>query len=472
MLLLVVSTLSCRSTTDETPVKIPVAQLKEDFRILRTTLEEAHPGLYWYTSRPAMNQYFDSTYRLLTRDMTDLEFFKVVLPLIAQIRCVHTNLGFSEKTKSNPSMLRKLLPLDVYYSQGRAYIREDFDEAAAHEGLEIRAINQVPIGQLTTHFMTVLPTDGYNETHKYYLLEQGAFREGYALLMGQPDQFVIDAVDAGTNTHVQLILPAKSPRELTAFLVSKQKNPPAPEISLAINAQTAILTIRTFTLSQEKFSHRVNQLVDTIRRLNVPRLIIDLRSNGGGDNGNVSVLFAHLSTSPFRHLKQAQINKPLYTNLPYVVNPSAIQDLKGTATENGTYTVNYLYPGTALTQPAYPLVFKGKVAVLVNGGTVSAASEFAALVHSYKRGLIVGEETGGCYYGATGGRYLKLVLPHSGLNVQIPIIRIFTNVTEDVSRQPTGRGVLPDYAIRPTIRDILANKDPQMERALQVVAER
>lgn len=79
--------------------------------------------------------------------------------------------------------------------------------------------------------------------------------------------------------------------------------------------------------------------------------------------------------------------------------------------------------------------------ILTSGYTSSAASEFVAIAKYNKRAIIVGEETGGCYYGATGGNYINLILPGSKLEVRIPTIRIFTAVTDDFIRQPKGRGM-------------------------------
>lgn len=33
--------------------------LQHDYAVYRQVLEQAHPGLYWYTSRDSMNRFFD-----------------------------------------------------------------------------------------------------------------------------------------------------------------------------------------------------------------------------------------------------------------------------------------------------------------------------------------------------------------------------------------------------------------------------
>ena len=140
-------------------------------------------------------------------------------------------------------------------------------------------------------------------------------------------------------------------------------------------------------------------------------LIIDVRGNGGGNNQNITELFSYVAERPFRHLKKTERLAKTITYEQHIKNRAALAQLQGTRTATGTYSMNYLYAGASVRKPVNEHGFRGKLMVLANGGTVSAASEFAALAHGYKRALVVGEETGGCYYGASGGRYLTLVLP-------------------------------------------------------------
>jgi hypothetical protein len=62
-----------------------------------------------------------------------------------------------------------------------------------------------------------------------------------------------------------------------------------------------------------------------------------------------------------------------------------------------------------------------------------------------------------------------LRLPNSGLEIQIPTIRIFTAVEEDYVKQPKGHGTLPHYTIIPTVEDVMAGKDVQLEKAIELL---
>jgi C-terminal processing protease CtpA/Prc len=163
------------------------------------------------------------------------------------------------------------------------------------------------------------------------------------------------------------------------------------------------------------------------------------------------------------------MNAGNFTYLQYFSNPEAFKNLHGIAEPNGKYLMNYRYAGTSYKNPVKGPLFTGELILLTSGNTVSAASEFAAIAHYNKRAIIIGEETGGCYYGATGGNYINLTLPNSKLAVRIPTIRIFTAVIEDFVHQPKGRGTIPDYEVAPEIKDVLQGRDVQLDVAIKFI---
>jgi hypothetical protein len=96
------------------------------------------------------------------------------------------------------------------------------------------------------------------------------------------------------------------------------------------------------------------------------------------------------------------------------------------------------------------------------GGTFSAASEFAAVAAASDRATFVGEEAGGAANGNTAGVSAELTLPHSGIRVQVPLMRY------DVAAPglPYGRGVVRLLEVREAVRELAAGRDAARERAL------
>jgi hypothetical protein len=454
--------LSCYSDTAAPTDQIQAFLLKKDFEILRKTLEEAHPGLYMYSDQATLDRYFDSIDASIDHDMTSLEFFKKLLPVVAAVRCSHTNLKLPEG--SSIFRLHKSLPFDFFVDSSGMYIIRDYSNNHL-AGSRVVGISRKPVDSIIKELLFCIPADGFNQSFKFQILSKGAFREGYALFYGQPDSFLL-AVKPQQSKSERLIKVAAVSNK--TFLTSEE---PAIEVHFK-NSVTAVLTINSFAINAGKFHDTVSQIFRTFKEKNIRNLIIDLRKNGGGNNDNVGELFSHIAAESFFHLKRAEMNPLPFAYLNYAKNPEAFRNLQGVPDTGGKLLMNYRYAGAVMRSPAIKNIFTGKVIVLCSGYTSSAASEFVILAHETRRAVIVGEETSGCYYGATGGNFIELILPESKLQVRIPTIRIYTAVAEDYLSQPKGRGVVPDYKIAPTVLDLIKGKDVQMERAVEITGDR
>jgi C-terminal processing protease CtpA/Prc len=112
--------------------------------------------------------------------------------------------------------------------------------------------------------------------------------------------------------------------------------------------------------------------------------------------------------------------------------------------------------------------FKGKVLFIINGLSFSTTSDFCAIAKSENRGIFVGEETGGGYYGNTSGETFRTTLPNSKINIAIPKYK-YSNAVKKARYQ--DRGVIPDYVVIPSISDVIIGKDVQLEYALGLIEQ-
>jgi len=95
--------------------------------------------------------------------------------------------------------------------------------------------------------------------------------------------------------------------------------------------------------------------------------------------------------------------------------------------------------------------------VLVDRGTASASEIVAGAIQDYGRGILVGERTFG-----KG----SVQLPHTlrdGSQLRVTVARWFT----PKGRLIHGQGLEPDIVVERTEEDVLAGRDPQLERAIQ-----
>lgn len=120
--------------------------------------------------------------------------------------------------------------------------------------------------------------------------------------------------------------------------------------------------------------------------------------------------------------------------------------------------------GTTYTYEAIPggLATEIPLVVLVNGGTASAAEITAGAIQDLERAPLVGVTT---YGKGTVQNWITLVNDAGG--VRITIARWLT----PDGRQISEIGLEPDYVIEMTEEDYEAGRDPQLEKAIEVLKE-
>lgn len=100
--------------------------------------------------------------------------------------------------------------------------------------------------------------------------------------------------------------------------------------------------------------------------------------------------------------------------------------------------------------------FLGPFVVLSSPRTFSAAEDFLVAFKPLKRGLIVGEPSGG-----STGQPLVISLPGGGTARICSKHDTFADGTEFV-----GVGVIPDILVRPKVTDFTEGRDAILERAI------
>jgi C-terminal processing protease CtpA/Prc len=81
---------------------------------------------------------------------------------------------------------------------------------------------------------------------------------------------------------------------------------------------------------------------------------------------------------------------------------------------------------------------------------------------------VVGEETGGGYYGNTAMHLPVIELPASHLKVVLPMYRLVI----DSTRTKNGRGIIPDVYIPPSSVAIKKGYDIKLQRIRQLIIDR
>lgn len=257
------------------------------------------------------------------------------------------------------------------------------------------------------------------------------------------------------------------------FVYNKSKNDYQRELIFPNeeDSTTVILNIKSFSISHGKEAYPF--VFDSIQKLNVKNLILDIRNNGGGYAKDINYLYSFLTSREGKQTVMAdemKINSRFslvknYFNqfgivgntitLPYSLYTYTKTLLKTHKAEDG-----YFYRST--NKKDYieqPNKYKGNLYVLTNGSSYSATSVISSALQNEGKAIFVGEETGGDYNGTVAGSMKIYELKKSKLKLLYGLIDFKPNT----SRELIGRGVMPNIPISMTFDDVLNKKDPQLD---------
>jgi len=450
--------------------KIPADALREDLKILWDVMEEGHGGFVRYTPESVLKKSFDDVMSGLAAPMTEFDFFLRLMPLIAEIKDGHTRVQPSAAAGAYLDD-QAVFPFGLRFLGGRAYaFRNLSGDGGIQEGAELLAVNGMPVEEIVAELLPLIPNDAGIPTRKLRQLEFPAnFGRLFALRFGRPDSFRIRFRPYRSSDVKETTVPGIKGKDVVRILNERYpdaaKRPPLYELSF--RGATAVLTIRSFADEPEKGSTPYPDfLKKTFRALEEKKtanLIIDLRDNGGGADEYGKLLFAYVMDRPFLYYQALETKKDRYDLFKYAaISSKEAAELAKQVKKNARGWFDVLgHPNLGLQQPQSPR-FTGKIAILVNGLSFSATGETTSLFHYYKKAVFFGEECGAGYYGNTSGFMVMVTLPHTKIQARVPLILY----TMAVDGYPKDRGIVPDFPVTPSIEDLMADRDPVMDRAL------
>ncbi|OJJ17974.1 hypothetical protein BKI52_29395 [marine bacterium AO1-C] len=455
-----------------------VQQLQEDFQRMREQLEKNQPGLYKYTPKPAMDHYLDSLYATINKPMSSLEFLHLIRPILIKMRNGHNNVYGSKEMADYARNKGKFLPLEVVWLKDGFYVKAVYDnKASLPKGSKIVSINGRDIQDILQKLLQYTSTDGYNETFPRRRIAR-SFPFAYYWYISQTSTFRVSYKAMGQTTTQTATLTGVSFRPLRDQMNKERGNDPKAKMLQfkMLNNETAFLRVESFSKGEikngkQKYKRFLKNTFATIAQKKVKNLILDVRSNGGGDDGYGNLLFSYLTDRPFNYYKNIVTRVKRIKNPKYYENTGEIRLAnlffggKVRKVAEGKYHLKK-NPGLGQFQPQAN-AFTGNLYILIDGGCFSATGEFASCAHYNKRGKFIGEEVGGNYYANTSGAMLSLVLPNTKHRVIVTILQYVM----DVKGYPKGRGVMPDYPVDYTIQDVLQKNDLVMQKALKLIDE-
>jgi hypothetical protein len=421
--------------------KIPPALLRQDFLELRDTLQKMHPGLYRYRSKSAMDHIFDSCFATIRDSMSVAGFYALTSFVVAAMEDGHSNCRLSREAINDYIRDVKVFPAMVFFIHNKAFIFccKQNDELAE---AELLSIDGHPLDEIVQRLFCYIPSDGNIQSRKNWEMPE-SFQLLYSIVYGTKDSFnIVCRTKTGEVRTVVLMAD-----RMKNFVCPAPFHRPDKYLELSYTSDNiAVLTLRSFfdgflQQTNENFSRFLDSAFKDITEKKAEKLLIDMRSNQGGNDGNGIILYSYLTQKPFMYYASQETVTEKFT-------------------ENG-------HPNLGLQQPKEHS-FKGKVYFLINGRSFSGVAEFSAIASSNNRGIFIGEECGGGYYGNTSGDEQIVTLPNTQISCRIPLVK-YTMAVKPAKYK--DRGVLPDYPIYTKISDLVENTDGQLVYALKIAAK-
>lgn len=223
------------------------------------------------------------------------------------------------------------------------------------------------------------------------------------------------------GTKVKLgILRESSPEPIDLEIVRREIN--INSVEWEMQDGIAIIAINQFgDTTIAEFNNAVNAILNEQPK----GVILDLRFNGGGYlDGAVAISSVFLENAKLVTMKKR--------------NPEDDQLINTTGQAKLLNT---------------PLV------VLINKGSASASEIVAGAIQDHKRGAIVGEKSFG------KGTVQEVRNLSDGASLRVTVAKWFTPNDQNINET----GITPDVIVERTIEDFETDKDPQLDKALEIL---
>jgi carboxyl-terminal processing protease len=256
----------------------------------------------------------------------------------------------------------------------------------------------------------------------------------------QPEDVIlkIDGVDTSTFTFEQAVMKIRGPKGSKVVLTISRKGYDKP-IDLTIVRQTvnvssvdwsmkgdiAVIEINQFgSKTQDEFSKAISEILPKGPK----GIVLDLRYNGGGYlDGAVDIVSEFMDKGKVVTVKK---RNPAEDEVIYVNGKARVASVP--------------------------------MAVLINKGSASASEIVAGSIQDNARGKIIGEQSFG------KGTVQEVENLIDGSSLRVTIAKWYTPNNNNI----TEVGITPDIVVKRTPEDMQANKDPQLDAALDYLRKK
>lgn len=506
---------------------VAVRKLQKDINYVQRKLYKRHPDYDYYTPKPVLDAQFDSLRRTIDTPLTMNEFYVRISKVVANVHQGHMVMlpAARKENRERKKALKNMGPaplsqFDYAWENNKLYvIKHRNEDKSIKNGWELLSINNVPVQFLYEKYFATLTSDGYNTTAlpiifakrvpTFYSEELGPvdsavfrFHTGDSIvdkvvlrkekkesskLKAAEDTLklntVLEMAVANTNTDSLKRVDAQKEKQEKALRAlhgyDEAQGAYIRELKfMGTDSNVAYLRIRQFMEGPYQRSYKA--IFDSIEAAGSKVLVIDLRNNPGGRAAEVVELFRYFSDTTFTTYTKAKVGNKTSLLSPgfYRASPKLLWPFLSVyypfyaghrffTTHKGKDGY-YYYTGMTGYKPKSPHEnrFKGKVYILINGGSFSASCLFSSRMKTLPQVTFVGEETGGDFNGTVAGTLPTVTLPKTKIIWRMGLMHIRPINRTEVK----GRGIQPDITIVEKAADLAAGRDKIMEWVMERVS--
>jgi hypothetical protein len=408
-------------------------ELRNDFSQFRSIMEDKTVGLY--TDRTRLTAMLNEAEAALVQPMTELQFYRLLAPVVAELRCGHSFLSVSAGMEEHLHDEALFFPLGVRIFGDRLFVVEDGHGLGVAPGSEILKLNGMAAAELIQLITSNVVTDGRDQGRPRRDAELW-FAALYYSYVDTPSSFALELVSPepssglppGSDLAVALEIPAVRDARLAKTAQAIVYDTVGAPYSSNFKADHAVLTVPIFSYHKPKAYYAfLKDFFTELSARQLDTLILDLRGNYGGSPAPTAELFKYLIAEPTPFFSK---NNPIY-----------------------------LAPWKKPVKPA-PEAFHGSLYVLVDEAAFSMNSFLISLLRHHGIGTLVGSATAGSWACSDAAR--GAILKATGLRLKYSTQAFYTAV----EGQEAGIGILPDVPVAWTLADYLEGRDPVLAAAV------
>lgn len=454
--------------TRENPM--PVEKLREDLSVLEAAFCDLYPSLEAHMPEAAFHAYMDSIRQTIQEPMDPGDPFRMILSrILTDLPDSHI---YRYKDPVPGAGSGKFPGFYMMWCDDTLSVLLANEAYTKYEGMTVARVDGIPAEEYARRFDSFfyLYDTGIESTIAEAKVLLGQF--GAAMHLGEDKERKLD-VEFSDGSHALVPFQkgtrpykiGETYRRAFYWSVLNQKRSEDDVFEMKrLNDSVACLALRTFDLNDIQ----LEAVVDSLAACDRPNLIVDVRNNAGGDVRVLMKLLSCLADSPMdrqkggydRVKKRGRIDVLKYS-LNYSGDIDMFPEYEPRKGEDGYFCVDTIET-CSVVMPDPEVHYGGRIYVLTNGHSYSAATLFPSVLIRNRRGVSVGRETGSGYHFMTALKFADIRLPNSLQTFRIPMVQLVFDTTV-TARTPAGRGLLPDYPLPLTRYEVMQGEDGQMD---------